>query len=51
MDALDRINARLGSGTISYGALGLKKRMDWQTVCERRSPRCTTRWEELLILH
>ena len=50
MDALDQINARMGSNTISYGALGLKKRTDWQTICERRSPRCTTRWEELLIL-
>lgn len=51
MNALDQINARMGSDTISYGALGLKRRMGWQTVCERRSPRCTTRWDELLILH
>jgi DNA polymerase V len=50
MDALDQINARMGSHTISYGALGLKRRMGWQTVCERRSPRCTTRWDELLTL-
>jgi DNA polymerase V len=49
MDALDRINARMGCDTISYGALGVKKRMEWQTVCARRSPRCTTRWNELLI--
>lgn len=51
MDALDQINARMGSHTIRYGALGLKKLTDWQTICDRRSPRCTTRWEELLILH
>jgi DNA polymerase V len=50
MEALDRINARMGCDTISYGALALKKRMDWQGICDRRSPRCTTRWDELLIL-
>jgi hypothetical protein len=41
----------MGSHTISYGALGLKKRLDWQTTCDRRSPRCTTRWDELLTLN
>jgi DNA polymerase V len=51
MEALDRLNARMGSDTISYGALGFKKRAHWETTCGRRSPRCTTRWEELLILH
>jgi DNA polymerase V len=50
MDALDQINERMGSRVVRYGALGLKKRTDWQTVCDRRSPRCTTRWEELLVL-
>jgi DNA polymerase V len=50
MAALDRINARMGSRVLRYGALGLKKRGRWQTVCERRSPRCTTRWDELLTL-
>lgn len=50
MQALDQINARMGCDTISYGALALKRRTDWQGICDRRSPRCTTRWEELLIL-
>jgi DNA polymerase V len=50
MDALDQINARMGSRIVRYGALGIKKRGHWQGVCERRSPRCTTRWDELLIL-
>jgi DNA polymerase V len=50
MEALDRINARMGCDTITYGALGLKRRMDWHTICDRRSPRCTTRWDELLVL-
>lgn len=51
MAALDQINARMGSRTVRYGALGLKPRGHWQTVCERRSPRCTTRWDELLTLN
>lgn len=51
MCALDQLNARMGSHTVRYGALGLKRRGGhWQTVCERRSPRCTTRWDELLVL-
>jgi DNA polymerase V len=50
MDALDEINARMGSRTVRYGALGMKKHAHWQTTCERRSPRCTTCWEELLVL-
>lgn len=48
--AIDNINARMGGRVVRYGALGLKKRGRWQTVCERRSPRCTTRWDELLTL-
>jgi DNA polymerase V len=51
MAALDRINERMGRRILRYGALGLKKRTGWQTACERRSPRCTTRWDELLISH
>jgi DNA polymerase V len=51
MAVIDQINARMGRRVLHYGVLGLKKSGDWQTVCERRSPRCTTRWNELLVLH
>jgi DNA polymerase V len=51
MIALDRINARMGERVVGYGALGLKRRGRWQTACERRSPRFTTRWDELLTLN
>jgi len=51
MHALDRINARMGSHTLRYGALGLKKHGCWQTLCDRRSPRFTTCWNELLTLN
>lgn len=45
MKALDRINRTLGAGTPFYGACGLKR--DWIPKLEKRSPRYTTRWEEL----
>ncbi len=50
MHALDQINARMGARVLHYGALGLKKRTRWQADCERLSPRCTTRWDELLTV-
>lgn len=50
MAALDRVNVRAGRRVLAYGALGLKKDGRWQTVCGRRSPRRTTRWDELLTL-
>jgi DNA polymerase V len=48
MAALDVINTQWGSGTVSYGAVGLRPR--WITRCGRRSPRYTTRWEELVVV-
>jgi DNA polymerase V len=48
MAAIDTINREWGSGTIRYAAVGLKPR--WIMRCARRSPRYTTRWEELVIV-
>ncbi|MBT4482749.1 MAG: DUF4113 domain-containing protein [Candidatus Latescibacteria bacterium] len=48
METLDRINARMGSGTLKYAAEGLDK--PWGMRVERRSPRYTTRWEELPLV-
>lgn len=45
MRALDRVNADLGAGTLSYGAAGLSRR--WGSRSESRSPCWTTRWEQL----
>ncbi|MFC1693640.1 Y-family DNA polymerase [Candidatus Latescibacterota bacterium] len=45
MDALDRINACMGAGTLKYAAEGLGK--PWKTKFEKRSQRYTTRWSEL----
>jgi len=46
MQALDEVNARLGSGALRFAAAGLLQR--WRMKSSRRSPRCTTRWNELL---
>jgi DNA polymerase V len=48
MAAIDMINTEWGSGTIRYAAMGL--RPAWIMRCTRRSPRYTTRWEELAVV-
>ena len=48
MAAIDTINTEWGSGTIRYAAVGL--RPAWMMRCARRSPRYTTRWEELAVV-
>ena len=48
MAALDAINTQWGAGTIRYAAVGL--RPQWITRCGHRSPRYTTRWEELAVV-
>jgi DNA polymerase V len=46
MATIDRINQRLGSGTLRFAAQGMKG--DWQMRQQWRSPRYTTRLKELL---
>ena len=48
MAAIDAINREWGSGTVRYAAVGL--RPGWRMRCARRSPRYTTRWEELSVV-
>jgi len=45
---LDHINGCFGRGTLIYGAVGLKQH--WRTRFEKRSPRYTTRWEEIPVV-
>jgi DNA polymerase V len=45
MTAVDYINTQMGAGTIRYAAVGFRNR--WKMRSARRSPRYTTRWEEL----
>ncbi len=46
MQAVDVINSVWGKDTLFFGAQGLTR--SWQMRQERRSPRSTTRWNELL---
>jgi DNA polymerase V len=48
MAALDTINTQWGRGTIRYAAVGVQPR--WRMRCARRSPRYTTRWQELVVV-
>ncbi len=46
--ALDTINAEWGTGTVKFAAEGVAR--DWKPKAERRSPRYTTRWDELKVV-
>ncbi len=48
MRVLDRVNARWGAGALVYVAEGLKR--PWRTRFDMRSPRYTTRWDELPVV-
>jgi DNA polymerase V len=48
MAALDALNTQWGAGTVRYGAVGVQPR--WTMRCGRRSPRYTTRWQELVVV-
>lgn len=54
MAAMDRINRDHGRGAIRIGSAAAFELMPGRTVswkgrCERRSPRYTTRWEDLPV--
>ena len=50
MQALDKVNATYGRGTLVLAAAGLGAK-PWHMRQERRSPRYTTRWAELPLVH
>ncbi|MFT5539484.1 MAG: DNA polymerase V [Alphaproteobacteria bacterium] len=47
--ACDRLNQRLGRGAVRYGAEGIAGR--WQTRRRFSSPRYTTCWDEIPVVH
>jgi DNA polymerase V len=51
MDAVDRINATYGRGTIGLASAGCRGNRTWTMKRENRSPRYTTRWDELPVVH
>lgn len=48
MEAVDTINQEWGRNTVLFAAAGLAK--EWKMRQARRSPRYTTRWEELPVV-
>jgi DNA polymerase V len=46
MNTLDSVNKRFGRGALRFASEG-EKDATWHTKHDRRSPRCTTVWEEL----
>jgi DNA polymerase V len=48
MTLVDSLNRQFGTGTLRYGAEGL--RQGWTMKAEQRSQRFTTQWEELLVV-
>ncbi|MBD2176711.1 Y-family DNA polymerase [Pseudanabaena sp. FACHB-1998] len=48
MEVMDSLNKRYGSGTIRFASEGMKQ--DWKMRSDMRSPRYTTRWDELLVV-
>jgi DNA polymerase V len=48
MQAVDSINQEWGRNTVLFAAAGLSK--EWKMRQARRSPRYTTRWDELLVV-
>jgi len=49
MSVLDAVNASMGGGTLRFAASGFSKK-PWHMRQLRRSPRYTTRWDELPIV-
>lgn len=48
MEVMDAVNQTHGAGTLRYAVSGL--RQGWKTQAEKRSPRYTTRWDELMLV-
>ena len=54
MDTMDALNKRFGRGAVRIGSTTLassgEEVRSWATKQEKRSPRYTTRWEEMLVV-
>ncbi|MFO8099163.1 MAG: Y-family DNA polymerase [Salinibacter sp.] len=49
MDAVDRLNATMGRGTVGVAAAGRPGTRDWAMTRDHCSKRYTTRWDELPV--
>lgn len=51
MQTMDAINATWGRGTLGMGTAGFRKPRRWSMQRQLLSPRYTTRWDELPVVH
>jgi len=47
--AIDSLNSSMGDNTVQFGSSGIKQKR-WSSKSDSRSPRYTTRWDELLTV-
>ena len=47
MDAVDHLNAEYGTNAVHLAATGVAETQEWEMKRQNRSPRYTTRWDEL----
>jgi DNA polymerase V len=50
METMDRINRRMGTGTVTYPATGMGRARSWSTAFNHRSAAYTTDWNQLLTV-
>ena len=50
MEVVDGLNRRYGRNAVYFAASGMPQRRVWQMKQVRRSPRYTTRWNELVVV-
>ncbi len=48
MATVDQLNRQFGAGTVRFASVGLKQ--PWALKAAHRSPRYTTRWQDLLVV-
>jgi len=48
MQAMDKINLKMGNGSVKYAAVGLKQ--EWQTRVAYPSKQYTTHWSDLPVV-
>lgn len=49
MDAVDRLNRKMGRGTVGFAAAGVRGKREWTMKRKQRSPHYTTRWADLPV--
>jgi DNA polymerase V len=49
MSMIDNVNFSMRNDVVKFASAGISK--NWKMRQEMRSPRCSTRWEEMKIVH